>query len=168
VPIIRSLEYRQQWQLRLKHHGRPGVRKEHRAGTLETIFHQDINGDGVIGAPAMAKFATSTPASTESPSSHSFPFRHDMGVKTAVTDATDMMDLERFDASTDSQMAVASYGSMDQSHALFEAAAHDQVPNPIGGHDQTACGHPFGQPRGPPFLLSLAERPIRAGTVSRG
>ncbi len=47
---LHGVEHRQQRQLPVEP-GRCGRRQQHRAGTFETTFNQDLNGDGTIGLP---------------------------------------------------------------------------------------------------------------------
>ena len=105
--------------------------------SIETSFHQDLNGDGTIGVPPATKPATSTTvpnvAVAQSPGNDTFLFRHDLGAKVVAANVID----PSFSASTNNQFTTASQdGLAGQIHNLFDAAHHDQALNASGAHDQ--------------------------------
>ncbi len=49
---VHGVEHRQQRQLHLQHHRRGVGNQRYALESLETSFHQDLNGDGMIGVPS--------------------------------------------------------------------------------------------------------------------
>ena len=101
--------------------------------SLETSFHQDLNGDGVIGIPPATKPAAITPVpnvtAVQLLSNDTFSFREDMGANVSVANA-----FESF-ATSNHQSVNPCHDGLMQLLNLFEAIHHDQALN-TGAHDQ--------------------------------
>jgi hypothetical protein len=123
--------------------------------SLETTFHQDLNGDGVIGVPAMATSATgeamagangTTSTATQSfavtiggPGNDSFVFHPGIGPDHVLNfGSADTIELDGFAsiANKDQLTAFLSNAQAGQPQPLFEPANdhHDTVLN-LGNHD---------------------------------
>ena len=102
--------------------------------SLETSFHQDLNGDGIIGITPATKPQVSTSlsndAATAPSTSDSFLFRHDLGVAPVIANNGELTGL-CVGAVADRELAGFSQ-MMEQLHSLNEAH-----------HDQSSVGHSF-------------------------
>jgi serralysin len=113
--------------------------------TIETSFHQDLNGDGVIGvaaaqAPSGASSASaSQAASVMIASNDTFVFRPGMGADViANAGSTDTIELDGFSSVTSNTQlaALLSEAQTGQPQALFQSTNgdHDTMIN-LGNHD---------------------------------
>ena len=107
--------------------------------SIETNFHQDLNGDGVIGIPA-AQAASAIPSSSQTVSvmNDTFVFRPGVGADAIESFvSTDTIELDGFSSVTNNALLTAlNDAQTGQSQALFQSAngGHDTVIN-LGNHD---------------------------------
>jgi hypothetical protein len=121
--------------------------------SIETSFHQDLNGDGVIGPTVAASFAgvdSSSQSSTNSPATHSvavaigggendiFIFKPGMGADTIVNATSAVtVELDGFSSVADNNQLQTLLHDAQTGHmqSLFEMPnGHDTVIN-LGNHD---------------------------------
>ena len=113
--------------------------------SLETSFHQDLNGDGLIGIPARTS-TSNIPSSTAVqaasvivPSNDTFVFRPGLGAETMANFVSiDTIELDRFPSVINNAQlaALLNDAQTDQSQTLFQSTndGHDTMIN-LGNHD---------------------------------
>jgi hypothetical protein len=105
--------------------------------SLETSFHQDLNGDGVIGIPATKPAAwlssSNEPAGAEPAvalsSYETFSFRQDIGTTTATANSLDAIGFRSLFSAHNEFSALFQQDRVQQPQNFSEAAHHDQAFN---------------------------------------
>jgi serralysin len=106
--------------------------------SLETSFHQDLNGDGVIGIPAATGTSATSPASqvVSIASNDTFVFQPSRGASDVAN--VHQVELHGFSPHDNHQTSLFQTVHTDQSQASFQWAngGHDSIADPLH-HDST-------------------------------
>ena len=124
--------------------------------SLETTFHQDLNGDGTIGVPATPVShvaARSISAMMRGAGNDNFVFHADTGAAPAVTVA-DKFEPHEFSSTGDTNITAL----LNEAHDHWRSVQSAGGPDLAGDHhDAEAARSPFHRPASKPFHHSLTR-----------